>query len=87
MIAVAFMMLLLKPFSDVLNSIYERIHYLKINDKLFVPITSCKLIAATIPETNHQDNNLTINNHDYFEWTDIGCYVYVNTIRLSFALD
>ncbi len=87
MIAIVFVMLLLKPFSEVLYRTSERINYLEINAKLFLPITSCKLIAAPIPGANPQDSNLTVNNPGYFERADNGCYLYANTIRLGFASD
>lgn len=87
MIAVVFVMLLLKPFSEVLYRTSERINYLEINAKLFLPITSCKLIAAPIPGIIAQDANLTVNNPDYFERADNGCYLYANTIRIGFASD
>lgn len=87
MIAVVFVMLLLKPFSEVLYRTSERINYLEINAKLFLPITSCKLITAPIPGMKPQDSNLTVNNPDYYEHGDNGCYLYANTIRLGFASD
>ncbi len=62
MIAVVFVMLLLKPFSDVLYRTSERINYLEINSKLFLPITSCKLIAAPTPGIIAQDSNLTVES-------------------------
>lgn len=84
--AIFFILIIIKPFSTILYRTSEIINYVEINPSIYLNNINCKLIAKPHHEVI-ESQNLSINNPQYVELTNDGCYLKGNLIRIGFASD
>lgn len=84
--AIIFITIIIKPFTTILYRTSQIINYVEINPSLFLNKINCKLIAKPRNSTINSQN-LSINNLNYVEVSDDGCYLKGNLIRIGFASD